>query len=90
MSLVLNTNIDALVARGLRAELDVAGSLGSRIRVSRARRDYAFGVLGETEIAEGTVQLTDAATGWRGSLPRDIAVDLLAEAYAARSAPAWP
>jgi threonyl-tRNA synthetase len=82
--------VDALRSRGLRAELDVAGSLGGRIRASHARRDHAFAVLGEAEIATNSVQLTDAASGWRGSLERGIAIDILAEAHAARSAPAWP
>jgi len=79
-----------LIAAGLRAELDMEGSLGARIRASRERRDYAFAVIGEAEIGDGSVQVTDAFTGWRGGLPRERAVAILAEAYAARADPAWP
>lgn len=82
--------VDALVARGLRAHLEVEGSLGSRIRSSRARRDYAFAVVGDAEAADGSVQLSDVFTGYRGSIDRGAAVDILARAYADRSAPAWP
>nr|WP_281379807.1 threonine--tRNA ligase [Flexivirga oryzae] len=82
--------VDELVAAGLRAELDVEGSLGARIRSSRERRDYAFAVIGEAEVADGSVQVTDALSGWRGALPRERAVAILAEAYAGRADPAWP
>ncbi|WP_446665844.1 aminoacyl--tRNA ligase-related protein [Flexivirga sp. B27] len=82
--------VDALVALGLRAQLEVDGSLGARIRTSRARRDYAFAVLGESEAADGSVQVNDVFAGFRGSLPREAVVAILAEAYADRSAPAWP
>jgi len=81
---------DSLIARGLRAELDPEGSLGARIRRSRERRDYAFAVIGAAEIRDGSVQVTDPFTGWRGALPRERAVAILTEAYAERSAPAWP
>ncbi|GAB3492704.1 aminoacyl--tRNA ligase-related protein [Flexivirga lutea] len=82
--------VDTLVARGLRAQLDASGSLGSRIRASRAHRDYAFAVLGDAEAVAGSVQISDAFTGWSGALPREQVVDILAAAYADRSAPAWP
>ncbi|RNI19861.1 aminoacyl--tRNA ligase-related protein [Flexivirga caeni] len=82
--------VDALLAHGLRAVLDADGSLGARIRRSRERRNYAYAVLGEAEIARGTVQLTDASSGWRGSLSHAEAVAILAQAYADRAAPRWP
>jgi threonyl-tRNA synthetase len=82
--------VDALVGRGLRAVQETDGSLGARTRRSRARRDYAFAVIGEREVADGSVQLTDVFRGWRGSLPRDGALAILAEAYAGRAAPVWP
>ncbi|MGN6412719.1 aminoacyl--tRNA ligase-related protein [Flexivirga sp.] len=82
--------VDALVARGLRPRLDPAGSLGARIRAARVRRDYAVAVLGDAEAVAGSVQISDAFTGWSGALPREQVVDILAAAYADRSAPAWP
>lgn len=82
--------VDDLVARGLRAQLDVSGRLGARIRGARARRDYAFAVIGESETANGSVQVNDVFAGYRGSLPREEVADILSAAYAARSAPTWP
>ncbi|WP_189428344.1 threonine--tRNA ligase, partial [Flexivirga endophytica] len=82
--------VDALVARGLRAELDASGSLGARIRASRARRDYAFAVLGESEAVDGSVQVNDVFAGYRGSVQRGAVVDILTDAYAARCALSWP
>ncbi len=82
--------VDALVARGLRAQLDASGSLGARIRNARARRDYAFAVIGAAEATDGSVQVTDVFAGYRGSLPREDVAGILADAYAARSAPTWP
>lgn len=82
--------VDDLVAGGLRAQLDASGSLGARIRGARSRRDYAFAVIGETEAADGSVQVNDVFAGYRGSLPRGEVVAILAAAYADRSAPAWP
>jgi len=82
--------VDILMARGLRAQLDASGSLGSRIRTARTRRDYAYAVIGGAEVADGPVQVHDVFTGYRGALRRDVAIDVLSAAYAKRSAPAWP
>lgn len=82
--------VDDLLARGLRAQLDASGSLGARIRSARARRDYAFAVIGDAEAADASVQINDVFAGYRGSLQREDVIDILAAAYADRSAPTWP
>jgi len=56
--------------RSLRAQLRQANSLGAR---------YAL-ILGEEEVAGGTVVLRDMATGQQHSVPQERVADLLAEA----------
>lgn len=77
--------VDDLVAAGLRARLDVDGSLGARVRSSRQRRDTVIAVLGAAEVEAGEVQVTDVAAGFRGSVPRRWLLEELPQAYAARA-----
>jgi threonyl-tRNA synthetase len=58
--------VDDLIAAGLRARLETAGSLGARVRSSRQRRDHLIAVLGDAEIADESVQVTDVAGDFRG------------------------
>jgi threonyl-tRNA synthetase len=82
---------DGLLAAGLRARLDVDGSLGARIRHSRQRRDYLIAVLGEAEGAAGTVRVTDVAAGLECAVGVAQLVRLAGDAYAARRpAVDWP
>jgi len=82
---------DGLLAAGLRARLDVDGSLGARIRHSRQRRDYLIAVLGEAEAAAGTVRVTDVAAGVECAVGEAQLVCLAGDAYAARRpAVDWP
>jgi threonyl-tRNA synthetase len=82
---------DGLLAAGLRARLDVDGSLGARIRHSRQRRDYLIAVLGEAEAAAGTVRVTDVAVGLECAVGVAQLVRLAGAAYAARRpAVDWP
>ena len=82
---------DGLLAAGLRARLDVDGSLGARIRHSRQRRDYLIAVLGEAEAAAGTVRVTDVAAGLECAVGEAQLVRLAGDAYAARRAAVdWP
>ena len=82
---------DGLLAAGLRARLDVDGSLGARIRHSRQRRDYLIAVLGEAEAAAGTVRVTDVAAGLECAVGEAQLVRLASDAYAARRpAVDWP
>jgi threonyl-tRNA synthetase len=82
---------DGLLAAGLRARLDVDGSLGARIRHSRQRRDYLIAVLGEAEAAAGTVRVTDVAAGLECAVGEAQLVRLAGDAYAARRpAVDWP
>jgi len=75
---------DVLAASGLRARVESEGSLGARIRGSRRRRDAVMAVLGSAEVDAGTVQVTDVAAGFRGSVPRRRLVEALTGAYAGR------
>ncbi|MGH3209155.1 MAG: aminoacyl--tRNA ligase-related protein [Trebonia sp.] len=82
---------DGLLAAGLRPRLDVAGSLGARIRHSRRRRDHLIAVLGEAEAAAGTIRVTDAAAGAEFEVGEAPLIRLAAGAYAARRAHVdWP
>ncbi|WP_285106781.1 threonine--tRNA ligase [Promicromonospora sp. MEB111] len=69
-----------LRARGLRVRVEREGSLGSRIRKARQRRDALLGVLGAREVAAGALAVTDPASGARASVPLAELGDRLAEA----------
>jgi threonyl-tRNA synthetase len=60
--------VDDLIAAGLRARLETAGSVGARVRSSRQRRDHLIAVVGDAEVAEESVQVTDVVGGFRGSV----------------------
>ena len=86
--------IDSLHAAGLRPRLEPEGSLGSRIRASRQRRDGVIAVLGEAEADRGQVQVTDVAAGFEGAVGLDRFVDVLRRSYRDRAVtadwvPAW-
>ena len=82
--------VDAARAAGLRVRHDVDGSLGSRIRASRQRRDCVMAVLGPQELARGEVKVVDPGEGFDGAVARDDLVALLRAAYSARAAVSWP
>jgi threonyl-tRNA synthetase len=66
---------DELIAAGLRARLETAGSLGARVRASRQRRDHLIAVIGDAEVAGERAEVTDVAGGFRGAVQ---AADLVA------------
>ena len=68
---------DDLLAAGLRPRLETAGSVGARVRASRQRRDHLIAVIGDAELADDSVQVTDIAGGFRGSVAT---VDLIGQA----------
>ncbi len=76
---------DGLVAAGVRPRLEVEGSLGSRIRSSRKRRDALIAVIGDAEVAAGTVQVTDPATGSRHVVDRGRFVEQVRVAHSDRA-----
>jgi threonyl-tRNA synthetase len=76
--------LDAARAAGLRAVLEVEGSLGARVRASRQRRDCVVAVIGDDEVAAGTVQIIDVAADFRGSFVGADLVDLLSHSHADR------
>jgi threonyl-tRNA synthetase len=76
--------VDAVRARGLRAEAHHDGSLGARVRGARSRRDHLVAVIGPEEAAHDAVQVTDVAAGVRRTVPCEELVELMADAYVAR------
>jgi threonyl-tRNA synthetase len=77
---------DDLLAAGLRPRLETAGSLGARVRSSRQRRDHLIAVIGDAELAGDSVQVTDIAGGFRGSVKAGDVLDLVRNAYQRRLA----
>jgi len=73
--------VDDLIAAGLRARLETAGSVGARVRSSRQRRDHLIVVVGDTEVADESVEVTDVAGGSRGSVKAADFIDLVRAAY---------
>jgi threonyl-tRNA synthetase len=80
---------DDLLAAGLRPRLDVDGSLGARVRASRARREPVIAIVGAREAAAGTVQAREVAHGFELELPRDEFVSAMRAAHTGRCAPVW-
>jgi threonyl-tRNA synthetase len=78
--------VDELLAAGLRAQPESAGSLGARIRASRRRRDCLIAVIGADEAAAGQVRVTDVAGGFTGSLGQPGFCRAVSAAYADRAA----
>ena len=77
---------DDLIAAGLRPRLETAGSVGARVRSSRQRRDHLIAVIGDAEIADDSVQVTDIAGDFRGSVKTRDVLDLVRNAYQNRKA----
>lgn len=73
--------VDDLIAAGLRGRMETAGSLGSRVRASRQRRDHLIAVVGDAEVAAESVQVTDVSGGFRGSVKAGDFIDLVRGAY---------
>jgi threonyl-tRNA synthetase len=76
---------DDLIAAGLRARLDTAGSLGARIREARRRRDYLIAVIGDTEVAGQSASVTDVAGGYTGDVKIAGLIGLARDAYEKRA-----
>jgi threonyl-tRNA synthetase len=72
---------DGLIMAGLRARLETAGSVGARVRSSRRRRDRLIVVVGDAEVAGESVEVTDVAGGFRGSVKAADFIDLVRAAY---------
>jgi threonyl-tRNA synthetase len=77
---------DDLLAAGLRPRLETAGSLGARVRSSRQRRDHLIAVIGDAELADDSVQVTDIAGGFRGSVATADLIGQVRDAYQNRRA----
>jgi threonyl-tRNA synthetase len=75
---------DDLLAAGLRPRLELNGSLGARVRLSRQRRDHLIAVLGKAEVAAGSVQVTDIAAGFKGAVNATDFLRLVRDAYEGR------
>jgi threonyl-tRNA synthetase len=81
--------VGALRGRGLRVDLRMDGTLGARIRDAHRRRVPLVAVVGEREVADGRVQVTDGADGSRHTLPLEDLAELTATAHRQRSPIAW-
>jgi threonyl-tRNA synthetase len=77
---------DDLTAAGLRPRLETAGSVGARVRASRQRRDHLIAVIGDAEVADGSVAVTDVAGGFRGPVNAADFTGRVRGAYEARMA----
>lgn len=77
--------VDDLVAAGLRPRLETAGPLGARIRSARQRRDHLIAVIGNAEVADASVQVTDVTSGFTGSVKVAHLLSLLRDAYENRT-----
>jgi len=77
---------DDLIAAGLRPRLETAGSVGARVRSSRQRRDHLIAVVGDAELSDDSVQVTDVASGFQGSVGTDVFIDQVRDAYENRMA----
>jgi threonyl-tRNA synthetase len=75
---------DDLLLAGLRPRLELNGSLGARVRLSRRRRDCLIAVIGTAEEATGSVKVTDIAAGYTGVLAATDLVRLVKDAYSSR------
>ena len=86
-----NQFLDELHAASIRADLDTSGSLAARVRRSRQRRDALIAVIGPTETASGTVQITDPATRSSRQLTRSDLITTLHHAHSSRAPHlGWP
>ncbi|MGD0560195.1 MAG: threonine--tRNA ligase [Streptosporangiaceae bacterium] len=80
-----------LLLAGLRSRLELNGSLGARVRLSRRRRDCLIAVIGAAEEATKSVKVTDIAAGYTGVLTAADLVRLVKDAYSARLGQVgWP
>ena len=73
--------VDDLIAAGLRARLETAGSVGARVRASRQRRDHLIAVIGDAEVAAESVEVTDIGGGFKGAVKAADLIGLLRHAY---------
>jgi threonyl-tRNA synthetase len=83
------TAVDALRARGLRADLALDGTLGARIRDAHHRRIPLVAVIGEREANDDKVQVTDGTDGSRHILPIQDVADKASTAHQQRSPIRW-
>jgi len=83
--------VDDMIVGGLRARMETAGSLGARVRASRQRRDHLIAVVGDAEVADESVQVTDVSGGFRGSVKVADFIELVRGAYENRMPQvSWP
>jgi threonyl-tRNA synthetase len=81
--------VDLLRAHGLRVNLVVEGTLGSRIRDAHRQRIPLVAVIGEREVSDNKVQVTDAAHGSRHVLSTEALADTACTAHRERSPIQW-
>lgn len=82
-------SLDRLRARGLRADLFVDGSLGSRIREAHRRRASLLAVVGDREASNGQLQVTDLLDDSRHTVTVDELLERAGGAHSTRAAISW-
>lgn len=81
--------VDLLRAHGLRVNLVVEGTLGSRIRDAHRQRIPLVAVIGEREASQDMVQVTDGTDGSRRILSIEVLADMASTAHRQRSPIHW-
>lgn len=74
-----------LRCNGVRLRLEAEGSLGSRIRAARGRRDSLLVVVGEDEVSTGAMSVHDPATDVRVRLPAAVLAERISAAIRLRA-----
>jgi threonyl-tRNA synthetase len=81
--------VDVLRAHGLRVDLTLDGSLGSRVRDAHLKRIPLVAVIGEREAGNADVEVTDGIDGSRHTVSVEEMVKLAATAHQQRRPIRW-
>lgn len=74
-----------LRTNGVRTRLEAEGSLGSRIRAARGRRDSLLAVVRDDEVSVGAMSVDDPATDVRVRLPAAVLAERVVAAIRLRA-----
>ena len=71
--------MNSMRAAGIRADVSARGTLGNRVRQSRHARDAYLAIIGDDEVADGTVSATAPGVEQKGTLPSEEFIIRLSE-----------